>query len=79
MICFAVIKGFIQPKCTRDEIKVRTNEKMLLPDANLLAEKNLLGDMNSIMALKKSTILGVFTGQAVSTISLTFLFFCVST
>ncbi|XP_076009286.1 espin-like protein [Genypterus blacodes] len=62
-IASSVIKGFIQPKCTRDEINASTNDTML-PEANRLAESNLLGDMNSIKSLKKSTLSGVFTGQA---------------
>ncbi|KAF7659372.1 hypothetical protein LDENG_00298700 [Lucifuga dentata] len=62
-IATSAIKGFIRPKVTEGEKNVHANDTML-PDANLLVEKNLLGNMNSIKSLKKSTISGVFTGQA---------------
>lgn len=68
MICIAVIKGFGQPKATGSEINVPA-DKMMLPGAKLLAEKNLLADMGSIKSLKQSEMTGVFTVQAVSIIS----------
>lgn len=68
MICISVIKGFNQPRAAGSEITVSA-DKTMLPDANLLAERKLLGDMKSIKSLKQSGISGVFTGQAVSTIS----------
>ncbi|XP_018525339.1 espin-like protein [Lates calcarifer] len=62
-IATSVIKGFNQPKAAGSEITVSADKKML-PDANLLAGRKLLGDMKSITSLKQSGISGVFTGQA---------------
>ncbi|XP_069560137.1 espin-like protein [Brachyistius frenatus] len=59
----SVIKGFNQPKAAGSEITAST-DKTMLPDANLLAERKLLGDMKSIKSLKQSGISGAFTGQA---------------
>uniref|UniRef100_A0A7N8X5H2 Espin like a n=1 Tax=Mastacembelus armatus TaxID=205130 RepID=A0A7N8X5H2_9TELE len=72
MICISVIKGFSQTKPAGSE-KTVSADKMMLPDANSLTERKLLGDMKSITSLKQSGISGVFTGQAVSAI-LTFAF-----
>uniref|UniRef100_A0A8D0B4E5 Espin like n=1 Tax=Sander lucioperca TaxID=283035 RepID=A0A8D0B4E5_SANLU len=41
----------------------------MFPDANLLGERKLLGNMNSIKSLKQSGLSGVFPGQAVSAVS----------
>lgn len=68
LICVSVIKGLNQPKATGREISVSADRTML-PDANLLAERKLLGDMKSIKSLKQSGLSGVFTGQAVSALS----------
>lgn len=73
MICNPVIKGFNQPKAAGSETAVSA-DKTIMPDANLLAEKKLLGDMKSIKSLKKSGISGVFTGQAVSATSFLVLY-----
>ncbi|XP_070817243.1 espin-like protein [Chaetodon trifascialis] len=62
-IATSVIKGFNQPKATGREITVSADRTML-PDANLLAERKLLGDMKSIKSLKQSGLSGVFTGHA---------------
>ncbi|GLD65418.1 espin-like protein [Lates japonicus] len=62
-IATSVIKGFNQPKAAGSEITVSADKKML-PDANLLAGRKLLGDMKSITSLKQSGISGVFAGQA---------------
>ncbi|XP_041791350.1 espin-like protein [Chelmon rostratus] len=62
-IATSVIKGLNQPKATGREISVSADRTML-PDANLLAERKLLGDMKSIKSLKQSGLSGVFTGQA---------------
>ncbi|XP_008275778.1 espin-like protein [Stegastes partitus] len=62
-IATSVIKGFNQPKADGSE-KTVSADKIALPDANLLAERKLLGDMKSIKSLKQSGISGVFTGQA---------------
>ncbi|XP_056132231.1 espin-like protein [Lampris incognitus] len=61
-IATSVIKSFSQTKVTGSENKV-PSDKRILPDAKLLAEKNLLGDMKSITSLKRSGISGAFTGQ----------------
>ncbi len=74
MICISVIKGFNQPKAAGSEIKFSA-DKTMLPDANLLAERKLLGNMKSIKSLKQSGISGVFTGQAVSAMSSLISFF----
>ncbi len=63
--CVSVIKGFNQSKVAGSEITVSA-DKTMFPDANLLAERKLLGDMKPIKSLKQSGISGVFTGQAVS-------------
>lgn len=68
VICIAVIRGFNQPKAAGRDTAASA-DKTMLPDANFLAEKKLLGDMKSIKSLKQSGISGVFTGQAVSAIS----------
>lgn len=65
MICISVIKGFNQHKATGSEGRISA-DKTMLPDANLLAERKLLGDMKSIQSLSQSGMSGVFTGQAVS-------------
>uniref|UniRef100_A0A3Q1FF05 Espin like a n=1 Tax=Acanthochromis polyacanthus TaxID=80966 RepID=A0A3Q1FF05_9TELE len=62
-IATSVIKGFNQLKADGSE-KTVSADKIALPDANLLAERKLLGDMKSIKSLKQSGISGVFTGQA---------------
>ncbi|XP_044055183.1 espin-like protein isoform X2 [Siniperca chuatsi] len=62
-IATSVIKAFNQPKAAGSEITVSA-DKTMLPNANLLAERKLLGDMKSIKSLKQSGISGVFTGQA---------------
>ncbi|XP_070688781.1 espin-like protein [Pempheris klunzingeri] len=62
-IATSVIKGFNQPKAAGSEITASA-DKTMLPDTNLLAERKLLGDMNSIKSLKQSGLSGVFTGQA---------------
>ncbi|XP_023120745.2 espin-like protein [Amphiprion ocellaris] len=62
-IATSVIKGFNQAKADGSEKSVSA-DKIALPDANLLAERKLLGDMRSIKSLKQSGISGVFTGQA---------------
>ncbi|XP_070765422.1 espin-like protein [Enoplosus armatus] len=62
-IATSVIKGFNQPKAAGSETTVSADKKML-PNANFLAERKLLGDMKSIKSLKQSGISGVFTGQA---------------
>ncbi|XP_071782333.2 espin-like protein [Centroberyx gerrardi] len=59
----SVIKGFSQSKATRSETDAPA-DKMMLPDAKHLVDKNLLGDMKSIKSLKQSGISGAFTGQA---------------
>lgn len=66
--CVSVIKGFNQSKVAGSEITVSA-DKSVFPDANLLAERKLLGDMKPIKSLKQSGISGVFTGQAVSAIT----------
>lgn len=68
-----VIKGFNQPKAPGTEVSA---EKMMLPDANLLAERNLLANMKSIKSLKQSGLSGVFTGQAVSAFCAAVLWKC---
>lgn len=65
MICVSVIKGFNQHKAAGSEVTICA-DKTMLPDANLLAERKLLGDMKSIQPLSQSGLSGVFTGQAVS-------------
>uniref|UniRef100_A0A7N9ARF5 Espin like a n=2 Tax=Mastacembelus armatus TaxID=205130 RepID=A0A7N9ARF5_9TELE len=62
-ITTSVIKGFSQTKPAGSE-KTVSADKMMLPDANSLTERKLLGDMKSITSLKQSGISGVFTGQA---------------
>ncbi|XP_031728848.1 espin-like protein isoform X2 [Anarrhichthys ocellatus] len=57
------LKGFNQPKAAGSEIIAAPN-KTMLPGANLLAGRKLIGDMNSIKSLKQSGMSGVFTGQA---------------
>lgn len=64
MFYVIVIKGFNQPRAPGNEVTISA-EKMM-PDANLLAERKLLGNMESIKSLKQSGLSGVFTGQAVS-------------
>ncbi|KAM9385650.1 espin-like protein [Pholidichthys leucotaenia] len=59
----SVIKGFNQPMAGGREKSVSA-DNAALPNANLLAEKKLLGDMKSIKSLKQSGISGTFTGQA---------------
>ncbi|XP_037324523.2 espin-like protein [Pungitius pungitius] len=61
-ISASVIKGFNQAKAARSE--VTGDRKTMLPGANLLAGRKLLGDMKSIQSLKQSGMSGVFTGQA---------------
>lgn len=68
-----VIKGFNQPKAAGSEITVSA-DKTILPGANLLSGRKLLGDMKSIKSLKQSGLSGVFNGQAVSKQS-AFVFF----
>ena len=68
MICISVIKGFNGPKVAGSQ-KSAPADKTMLPDANLLAGRKLLGDMKSIQSLKQSGISGTFTGQAVSAVS----------
>ncbi|CAJ1059796.1 espin-like protein [Xyrichtys novacula] len=60
-IATSVIKGFNQPKGTASKVTIPADKT---PDANLLAERKLLGDMKSIKSLKQSGLSGVFTGQA---------------
>nr|XP_019936348.1 PREDICTED: espin-like protein [Paralichthys olivaceus] len=60
-IATSVIKGFNQPNAALSEI---TADKSIMPDTNLLAERNLLGNMKSIKSLKQSGLSGVFTGHA---------------
>ncbi|XP_023281753.1 espin-like protein [Seriola lalandi dorsalis] len=62
-IATSVIKGFNQHKAAGSEITVSA-DKTMLPDANLLAQRKLLGDMKSIQSLRQSGMSGVFTGQA---------------
>ncbi|KAG7228679.1 hypothetical protein INR49_008455, partial [Caranx melampygus] len=62
-IATSVIKGFNQHKAAGSEVRISA-DKTMLPDANLLAERKLLGDMKSIQSLSQSGISGVFTGQA---------------
>ncbi|XP_058495103.1 espin-like protein [Solea solea] len=59
----SVIKGFTQPKAAGSKTNVSA-DKMMLPDANFLSEKNLFGNMKSITSLKQSGVSGAFTGQA---------------
>uniref|UniRef100_A0AAQ4REF1 Espin like a n=2 Tax=Gasterosteus aculeatus aculeatus TaxID=481459 RepID=A0AAQ4REF1_GASAC len=61
-ISASVIKGFNQAKAARSE--VAADMKTMLPGANLLTGRKLLGDMKSIQSLKQSGMSGVFTGQA---------------
>lgn len=60
---FTVIKGFSQSKRAGTK---PSDDKVLLPDTNLLAERKLFGNLKSIKSLKQSGISGAFTGQAVS-------------
>ncbi|XP_059196579.1 espin-like protein [Centropristis striata] len=62
-VATSVIKGFNQPKATGRE-KTVSADKTMLPDTNLLAERKLFGNLNSIKSLKQSGISGAFTGQA---------------
>ncbi|XP_035504583.2 espin-like protein isoform X2 [Scophthalmus maximus] len=62
-VATSVIKGFNQPKAAGSEITVSA-DKTILPGANLLSGRKLLGDMKSIKSLKQSGLSGVFTGQA---------------
>ncbi|KAM6921172.1 espin-like protein [Xenentodon cancila] len=59
----SVIKGFHQSKEAGSK-KTVSPDKIKLPEANLLAERKLLGDMKSIKSLKDSGMSGVFTGHA---------------
>ncbi|XP_033936438.1 espin-like protein [Pseudochaenichthys georgianus] len=59
----SVIKGFNGPKVAGSQ-RSAPADKTMLPDANLLAGRKLLGDMKSIQSLKQSGISGTFTGQA---------------
>ncbi|XP_047442766.1 espin-like protein [Mugil cephalus] len=58
----SVLKGFTQSTAAGTE-KTVPAEKTMLPDANFLAERKLLGDMKSITSFKQSGISGIFTGQ----------------
>lgn len=62
-----VIKGFNQPKANERE---NYTEKAMSPDANLLAESKLFGNVKSF---KQSRLSGVFTGQPVRIISILLL------
>ncbi|XP_068447253.1 espin-like protein [Clinocottus analis] len=62
-IATSVIKGFSQSKTSGKEMII-TADKTMLPGADLLAGRKLLGDMKSIKSLKQSGMSGVFTGQA---------------
>ncbi|XP_061592988.1 espin-like protein [Cololabis saira] len=59
----SVLKAFHQSKGAGGK-KTVSPDKIKLPDANLLAERKLLGDMKSIRSLKDSGMSGVFTGHA---------------
>ncbi|XP_056270169.1 espin-like protein isoform X1 [Pseudoliparis swirei] len=63
-IATSVIKGFSQSKAAGREI-ITAAGKSMLPGADLLAGRKLLGDMKPIKSLKQSAMSGVFTGQAV--------------
>uniref|UniRef100_A0A3P8UP20 Espin like n=1 Tax=Cynoglossus semilaevis TaxID=244447 RepID=A0A3P8UP20_CYNSE len=60
-IATSVIKGFSQSKRAGTK---PSDDKVLLPDTNLLAERKLFGNLKSIKSLKQSGISGAFTGQA---------------
>ncbi|XP_028443767.1 espin [Perca flavescens] len=72
-IATSVIKGFNQPKAAGSEITLSA-DKTMFPDANLLGERKLLGNMTSIKSFKQSGLSAVFPGQAVSAVSLPSLY-----
>lgn len=73
MICIAVIKGFNQPEADGSD-KAVSADKTITPNASLLGEKNLLGNMQSITSLKQTGLSGVFSGQSVSSIGLSYFY-----